>query len=47
VVHGLLFGVATRLHYSLLVAAGVVGIVVLKFSWRKLKTLRRPLKCGG
>jgi hypothetical protein len=37
VAHAVLFGVATRLHYSVLLAAGVVGIVVLKYGWWKLR----------
>ena len=36
--HALLFGLVTRLHYAVLLAVGVVGIVVLKYCWWK----RRP-----
>ena len=35
--HVVLFGVAARLHYSALVAAGVVGIMLVKFCWWKLR----------
>ncbi len=37
VAHALLLGVASRLHYSVLVAVGVVGIAVLKYGWWKLR----------
>jgi hypothetical protein len=35
VAHAVLLSVAARLHYSVLLAAGAVGIVLLKYGWRK------------
>jgi hypothetical protein len=35
VAHSLLLGAASRLHYSVLVAVGVLGIAVLKYGWWK------------
>ena len=35
--HAALFGVAARLHYAVLLAAGVVGIAVLKYGWWRLR----------
>jgi hypothetical protein len=37
VAHAVLFGVAARLHYSVLLVAGVVGIVLVKYGWWKLR----------
>ena len=35
--HVVLFGLAARLHYSLLVVAGIVGIMLLKYGWWRLR----------
>ena len=35
--HAVLLGVASKLHYSVLLAGGVVGIAVLKYGWWKLR----------
>ena len=37
VAHAALFGIAARLHYAVLLAAGVVGIAARKYGWWRVR----------